>query len=160
MESRLFLISILTFFMFFSSSCVTPPKMYETTKIENVQNKNKQAIFDKTRQWFSETFVSGKSVVDYEDKNAGVIIGNGVYAARTLFSSMNAHYKMRVDIKDSKVRINTKVSKYVIVGGQYSGVTAGNIPSGITDKTKKHIKDLELSLLGYLNGKSAPNDNW
>ena len=81
------------------SGCMTPFKPIETTRMEQFPGLKKEQIFNKSRQWFSETFVSGKSVVDYEDKSAGTIIGKGIVQIEDIFVPLYAHFLMRVDTR-------------------------------------------------------------
>lgn len=56
----------------------TQYKPVEVTDVVNIPNQSQEEIYNKTRQWFSQYFVSGESVVDYEDPKTGTIIGNGI----------------------------------------------------------------------------------
>ena len=61
------------------TGCATTEyKAVEIESIVNVPNQDQKSLFKKTRQWFSQYFVSGESVIDYEDQESGTIIGNGI----------------------------------------------------------------------------------
>jgi len=87
----------------------------ETTEVVEVQNQNQKEIYAKARQWFSQYFVSGKSVVDYEDPETGTIIGNGIAQIGTDpfgLIKYNIEYNIRIDTKDGKFRVVTKIIKH------------------------------------------------
>ena len=97
--------------------CVTtqPYVPQEIVKVVEIPGKSKDEIFTKSRQWFSQYFVSGESVVDYENQEAGTIIGNGIAEnGRDPFGlvAYDFHYNMRIDIKDEKFRATTSITKH------------------------------------------------
>lgn len=61
--------------------------------------------------WIAETFKSAKAVIEYENKNDGTIIGNGVidYPCEGLecfgTSRWRVPFTMRVDTKDDRFRL-------------------------------------------------------
>jgi hypothetical protein len=69
---------------------------------------SKDQIFEGTKIWIAENFKSAKAVLEYENKDAGTIIGNGIihYPTKGFNSITKGSWKvpftMRVDIKDQK----------------------------------------------------------
>ena len=72
---------------------------------------SKEQIFNGTKIWIAENFKSAKAVLEYENKDTGTIIGNGIisYPCSGLEYIAKADWKvpftMRVDIKDQKFRL-------------------------------------------------------
>jgi len=72
---------------------------------------SKEQIFNGTKIWIAENFKSAKAVLEYEDRDAGILIGNGIipYPCRGLECIAKVNWKvpftMRVDIKDQKFRL-------------------------------------------------------
>jgi hypothetical protein len=72
---------------------------------------SKEQIFNGTKIWIAENFRSAKAVIEYENKDAGTIIGNGIipYPCSGLECAVKPDWKvpftMRVDIKDQKFRL-------------------------------------------------------
>lgn len=72
---------------------------------------SKEQIFNGTKIWIAENFKSAKTVLEYENKDAGTLIGNGIisYPCSGLECIAKADWKvpftMRVDIKDQKFRL-------------------------------------------------------
>ncbi len=71
----------------------------------------KDQIFTATRIWIAENFRSAKAVVEYENKEEGTLIGNGVisYPCNGIDCIAKGNWKvpftMRVDMKDQKFRL-------------------------------------------------------
>src|SRR3954469_20214384 len=102
--------------VFLAAGCATQPVVpTEITEVVDLPGQKQRDIYNKTRQWFSQYFVSGKSVVDYESPEAGTIIGNGIADIGTDpvgIIKYQIHYNIRVDVKDEKLRAITKVNKH------------------------------------------------
>jgi hypothetical protein len=71
----------------------------------------KDQIFTATRIWIAENFRSAKAVIEYENKEDGTLIGNGVisYPCDGIDCIAKGDWKvpftMRVDTKDQKFRL-------------------------------------------------------
>jgi len=80
-------------------------------RIVEAPGYSKEQIFNGTKIWIAENFKSAKAVLEYENKDAGTIIGNGIisYPCSGLDCIAKADWKvpftMRVDIKDQKFRL-------------------------------------------------------
>jgi hypothetical protein len=54
------------------------------TEVVSVDNStNKQELYSRAREWFVKSFKSSKSVIEFEDKETGKIIGRGTFSAIT-----------------------------------------------------------------------------
>jgi hypothetical protein len=92
-----------------------PANETSVQKIIELPGITKDVIYDKSRLWFAKTFRSSKAVIDYENKEAGVIIGKGIvyYAVKNegslLFPNMMVdipvRFTMKEDIRDGRVRV-------------------------------------------------------
>ncbi|MGA9363065.1 MAG: DUF4468 domain-containing protein [Bacteroidota bacterium] len=67
----------------------------------------KQKIFDGTLKWIANTFRSAKAVIEYQDKESGSVIGNGIISMKPEGSAFSGDvsFTMNVDSKDEKARI-------------------------------------------------------
>jgi hypothetical protein len=87
---------------------------FDIVKVVDLKNIEQADIFVGSRQWFSESFVSNKSIVGYEDEKLGVIIGNGVSEVGSDpfgLISYGMSYSFRVDTKKGKLKVTTKINK-------------------------------------------------
>lgn len=77
----------------------TYQKIYETTL-------TKDKAYDKSLQWIAHTFKSAKAVIEYQDKEAGKIVGNGSTSYSCGFGCVSpVTFTMAIDIKDRKIRM-------------------------------------------------------
>jgi hypothetical protein len=68
-------------------------------------------IFEAAKVWIAQKFVSAKAVVEHEDKQEGILIGNGItdYPCKGMGCSLKDEwglaFTMRVDVKDNKFKL-------------------------------------------------------
>ncbi len=80
-------------------------------RVVEVPGYSKEQIYHGTKIWIAENFKSAKAVLEYENKDTGTLIGNGIisYPCSGLECMVKADWKvpftMRVDIKDQKLRL-------------------------------------------------------
>ena len=73
---------------------------------------SKDQIFEKSKQWIARNFRSAKSVIEYENKTEGKIIGNGVInIPQDTIEAMGGvqktgQFTMIEEIKDGKARLS------------------------------------------------------
>lgn len=121
--------------------------------------KTKERIYVTVNDWFARSFNDGKSVIQLNDKDAGVIIGKGHISnmGSTMSFASNADISadviIRVDMKDGRMRITTSIQKYemekgtgvlgVLAGGPaaYQKVHQEFIPSQCFPFTNKQKKE-------------------
>lgn len=155
---------ILVSFISLLFGCATQQK-FESTEIKQVVevgNKDKETIFNSARQWFSEYFVSGKSVVDYEDKKEGVIIGNGIATIGTGplgLIEYKIKYQVRVDTKDSKFRASTKVIEHMNSDTK-STYSVYSVSTERANNAEAHVKKIISELESYVSNNTSAQGNW
>ena len=133
----------------------------ESSSVVTASGKSQRAIYNKARQWFSEYFVSGESVVDYESPEAGTIIGNGIgnIGSDPLhIIKYRVHYTVRIDTKDGRFKVTTKVLKHTNSDSR-STYDVSHIPASRATMADKHIAEIVESLRQYVNG-SGGGSNW
>ncbi|MBK9293582.1 MAG: DUF4468 domain-containing protein [Oligoflexia bacterium] len=133
----------------------------EFSKVHEIPKLKKDQIYEKARQWFSESFVSGKEVVDYGNKEEGTIIGNGEAKTGMAFIVEQwVKFRLRVDIKDGRYKTTVKfIERFQKdTNGQY------NTPNVSKARNKEEIETLEKmidDLKKYIASEESPKkDNW
>jgi len=144
------------------TGCVTTKyKQVEVTSVVNVPNQNQAALFQKTRQWFSHYFVSGESVVDYEDAESGVIIGNGIADIGSDpfgIISYSIKYNIRIDTKDNKFRAITKIIEHRNTDSDRT-YTMSHVSEGrITDAESK-VNEIVNNIEAYVTDKKLDSQS-
>lgn len=148
--------------IFFVAGCAMQPfSPVETAEVVDVPNMKQQEIYNKARQWFSEYFVSGESVIDYESVETGTIIGNGI----ALIGSdpfgiiqYKIHYNLRIDTKDGRFRTNTKIIKHTNTDSS-STYTANMVTEERSAKALEHVNALVADIARYV-GDVSHDENW
>ncbi|MCK9170445.1 MAG: DUF4468 domain-containing protein [Treponema sp.] len=80
------------------------PEMLE--RIIESQN-TKEQLYVMSLQWVSKAFISAKTVIDFQDKEAGSIIGKGRIGNIDKENNISNLYDVlfKIDVKDNKARI-------------------------------------------------------
>lgn len=110
---------------------------------------SKDQIYTSTKIWVAENFRSAKAVLEYENKEDGTIIGNGIVSYPcTGFDCVAKNdwkvpFTMRVDIKDQKFKLT--FSNIGLSWPASSGAPAYDGP--IT--RQGHLDDIRPRLLGF-----------
>lgn len=93
-------------------------------KIVEVPEISKTEIFNRTLSYFTYNYINGKSVIQTQDKEIGLIVGKGIYdnvhiGASLVTTYVDAWHVLRVDIKEGRARIVVSLTDYdkKIVGG-------------------------------------------
>lgn len=116
--------------------------------------KNKEQIYVTVNDWFARSFNDGKSVIQLNDKDAGVIIGKGHISnmGSTMSFASNADISadviIRVDMKDGRMRITTSIQKYEMEKG--TGVL-GALAGGPAATQKVHQEFIPSQCFPFTN---------
>lgn len=110
---------------------------------------SKLEIFGASKKWIADTFNNGKSVIQFEDKDQGRIIGKASTTVTTnggtwgLVTSTNLEFKLQIDCKDNKYRI--RLYDIIQISPSYSVVSNVSLES-LDEKSRgfKNKKRLEL----------------
>lgn len=118
-------------------------------------------VFDLSLEWLAKTFTSSKSVIEYQDKLAGKIIGNGQinYPLKSMGMSVPipCYFTMSIEIKENRYRL---VFENFRVGTDKTPLT------GLYEEEKEQlqiIKEILKSLCDDLQiylSKSSDRDEW
>jgi len=102
----------------------------EVTKVYDDVVGTKAQLFLKTNEWMVSTFKNADSVIQYSDKDEGVIIGKYLMAGQILFGSYKVDERvfaiLEVHVKDGKIKISIKPVPW-------NYVPAGSIGFGLVD---------------------------
>lgn len=144
------------------AGCV--PQQYkpiETTEVVNVPSQDQKNIYNKTRQWFSQYFVSGKSVVDYENPETGTIIGNGVAQIGSDpfgIIQYKIEYNIRIDTKDGRFRALTNIVKHTNTDSKGT-YTVNNVSKNRETDAVNHVSKIVNDIKNYVTDKKH-DSNW
>jgi hypothetical protein len=168
-------ISIVLFTTFLFIGCTGMQQITEADRtferIVPAPGHSKDEIYDSVKMWIAENFRSAKAVIEYDNKVAGTIIGNGnmKYPCSGLDciakNNWTVPFTMRVDTKDEKFRLtfsNLKVSwppSYNATVGYQKGHTGPVNTKGDFDAIKPRLLALGEQILSSINN-GVTNSNW
>lgn len=104
-------------------------------QVVDCPGQTKEQLYIKLNYWFVSTFNDAKSVIQLNDKEAGIIVAKSFLGGIAAHSGgMNAYVInispiIKVDIKDNKIRITYTIQFYDVIkssGGGVMGVIAGS----------------------------------
>jgi len=136
------------------------PKALESEKsVENIINldgKTKDVIYINANAWFVDNLNSAESVIQFQDKEAGKIVGKYTADIQETMYIFRVKSTLSIDIKDNKAMVRIYDPMVAVVGdkfnGQYNVVPSysSDIPSPVMDKAKlgwlKLLTDLKANL--------------
>ncbi len=117
----------------FLGGCVTLPETASSSEragfdyVTNIDGIGAAAIYDGVKLWIAENFRSAKQVIDLDDREQRIIVGNGVLSNIIYEGGMGvrlaqqAEFKMKVEVKEGKIRLS--FSQYRIVGRMDDSIT-------------------------------------
>ncbi|MDO9048184.1 MAG: DUF4468 domain-containing protein [Methylobacter sp.] len=159
MFKKFLLVGLLAGSALITGCAMQPVVPVDATETISIPGQSQRDIYKKIRQWFSQYFVSGKSVVDYENPEAGTIIGNGIaQIGSTLGVVVNSiHYNIRIDTKDEKFRVVTKIIKHTNTDSD-STYDVSNVTSGRNAAALAHVATIVADIKKYVtNTKHDPS---
>lgn len=131
----------------------------------------KEQIYAATKMWIAENFKSAKAVIEYENKDEGTIIGNGIirYPCGGAFSCIakadwTVPFTMRVESKDGRFRL-TFTNIHLAWPARYSSGIATSAHDGPInqrsdlDRIRPELLKLGERLQASM-GKAQASDDW
>lgn len=162
--------------VFALSGCAALQPVAEADKtieiVTEAPNFTKDQIFTGSKVWIAENFKSAKSVIEYENKEEGVIIGNGTtsYPCTGMeclqagaATDWKLQFTMRLDAKDGKFRTTfTNLAIYKPASfSQYGGLNKGGedyITQGALPAVKAKLSEYAPRIQASLQKNNAKKD--
>jgi len=154
---------ILVITILFMSGCatmmgdlITDPAQKTFEKISVIDNLNTGEIYVKANSWFVETFNSAESVIEFQDREGGKIMGKYVFEYKEGIYFYRVKQTISVDIQDGKVRLKIYEPLFYAYGDVLNGNYSDNrsykpleTKAGV-DRAKLEWNSLSNSFMGYL----------
>lgn len=112
------------------TSCATmmgtkaSPEMRIFEKIIDIPDKTKNELYINANSWFVENFNSAESVIEFQDKESGKIMGKYVYTYYEGIYNHMVRQVISIDLKDNKVRITINEPYFKTIGDALNGIYA------------------------------------
>jgi hypothetical protein len=157
------------------------------TKVIDVPGMKKEDVYNRAQSYFVYNYVDGKSTIQTQDKEAGLLLAKGIYpdvhvGISLVTTYVDCSHIVRVDCKDDKARVIVTLIDYEkkIVGGstppsyitvpvnkQYPIFNGGGQKTVMTKAFyKSHMKALETiekiekSIIEGNTSKNLENGGW
>ena len=115
-----------------------------------------------SNQWngFQEHLKNLKSVIDYQDKEAGKIMGNGAISHYfNMIVNGQVKFSVKIEAKENRSRITLSNFSSKIIGSSGPAVD-GALMQGEYNKALPKLEVLMDEYATYLKSASSSNDNW
>lgn len=91
--------------------------------IDSLGGQSQELIFNNSLKWMADSFVDSKEVIQIKDKEAGSIVGTGVFDMKIpgfMGPTYRVSFRVELTARDSKSRIRFYTFKYKHLGTTYS----------------------------------------
>jgi hypothetical protein len=90
-----------------------PESALRVEQVVQLPGKSQLQVYQGVKLWLAETFRSAKAVIELDDKQAGVVVGNGIidYPCEGVMNCVvgangwRVAFSMRIEMKDQKARV-------------------------------------------------------
>lgn len=166
MKTRITILSCTAILLLIASGCATmmgakaTPEMRAYERIIEIPGQTKDQIYIKANSWFVETFNSAESVIEFQDKEAGKIMGKYVFSYAEGVYTYSVKQTVNISIKDDKVRVIINNPLYKATSGMgetYYNATYSPLETkkGV-ERARTEWSELKTSLGNYLQ----KDDKW
>jgi hypothetical protein len=114
-------------------------------QVYEVPGHTRDQIYSAARMWIAENFKSAKAVIEYENKEEGTLIGNGIIQypcsgfSCVLKEDWTVPFTMRVETKEGRFRV-TFTNIHLAWPARYSS----GISTAASDFPVRRQKDIEI----------------
>jgi len=135
--------AVLLIGLFLFSCATTPPGKIigPYQKVLDVSG-TKDEVFIKTMKWMTKTFQSAKAVIEYQDKEAGIVTGNGRLDMHNPVEQVYLDFVLTVEIKEGKVRLSFENLASEMTGGGRTSTEPVREGPGVQEEIKKRFAPL------------------
>jgi len=106
MKTRLYFYCFIGIVFLGGCASLETRNQYPIDNIENIieSKQNRNQLYSSIKIRISENYSNAKAIIDYEDKDSGVIVIKGKELFSTWYMTARLDYWVKIEIKDNKVR--------------------------------------------------------
>ncbi|MBF0171159.1 MAG: DUF4468 domain-containing protein [Nitrospinae bacterium] len=144
------------------SALAEPVPPFSHVTVEDV-DISKGEIYIAAMDWMTETFRSSKSVIEFEDKEAGVIVGKGNadFGYKFVFGTTdaNAKFKIKIEAKDGRYRLTfSNVTFRDSMMSEHVPVELANRPDNVISGVSARLDQIKDSFVDHVRKAKAGSD--
>jgi hypothetical protein len=136
------------------------PDQLTYSEIIELPNITQDELYIKANSWFVDNFNDAESVIQFQDKEAGKLMGKYVTSAKMSIYNYRIKSTIQIDLKENKVRVTFKDPYFKAVsddtGNVYNESYKPLVSKDGVAMAQNNWKNLNTSLKEYLNS----DDNW
>lgn len=112
-----------TLLLFQCGTSMTVLKPVQRSKIISVDSKTKNQLYIRANTWMVETFNNAKSVIQFSDKESGIVIGK--YLMKSIITSTttrnDVYAIIKIQAKDGSTKITITPDSYINSYNSFAG---------------------------------------
>ena len=160
-----FVIGMLLISSALTGETVVDPTLKQYSEVIDVPSVNASTLFTKANSWLVDSFKNAESVIQYSDKDAGIIKGKYVEQIGTEY--LEDHYivssTITIEVKDNKYRVTFSEPYGRLIYSKMWGVKKKSSSEPLNDvdmlsKLQTSWKFLAADLKSVLS--SSSNEEW
>lgn len=128
-----------------------PPEDRQIQAVHDVPMADKAVIFVRALEWVAATFRSAKSVIDVQDKDAGLIVAKGIIPNGGRDAGIGVHRDIRLtiklEIKDGRYRAT--YDNFIMIFGTAGEREVG--PGTENDSCRETARKLDGELAAFMS---------
>lgn len=145
---------ILTLLVFVGCSTTEAENAFDVIqKIVEVPNTNKDTLFLRASSWAVDAFISSDSVIELEDKEAGIIKGKCYLTTSQYLATIALENIITIEVKDNRARIT-------IEPGEAYGVKEGGKAYLVDSTVESFKKEFENLLISFETEMKTVTEEW
>ena len=142
--------------------CASAPVSQEQSNVSktvDVKGFDKADIYKLSKMWIAQNFRSAKKVIEFDDAEAGTIIGNGITTLKCsgmqcLAGSNTLNFTMQLDAKKDKFRLTFSNLSITTAQGNERAIWKGDLP-----QAKAKLLEFADDISAFIT-KSSAQDDW
>lgn len=129
MKKQVLIVMVVLVLIVLTTGCVTMATAKTFSEVVEVEGKSSNEIYIAANQWAVETFKSAKSVIQFSDKESGVVSGRYATSGMIGLAPATIYSVINIEVKDGRYRL-TISDPYYETTMQYasSGVVNQSAP--------------------------------
>lgn len=154
---------LLSFFTLRSQSVVLTDSSgsYTATGVIKVDSVKRENLYNTTLEWIAVYYKSAKDVIEFSDRDAGIIIGNVAFNTSLYFKSGKIRYTIKLEFKDGRFRYTCSNFSYFSNGSgtmyfdQKGFISKGSAVKKAEEDIAAWLGDLQAYIRSH-----KKNDDW
>ena len=159
---RVYILSFLILYLLdscSSTSNVSAPLADKYEQIIEVPVASKDELYARVNAWFVETFNSAESVIEFQDKETGKVMGKYAWSWRDSFGNVFSYRNViSVEVKEGKSRIKFYDPSTVRKG--YWKLVSTYSPSAFRDQMQRIFMPKWEAMANSLESRLKETDDW